>query len=486
MVFLFFDIQSLEEWKKLQDRTSEALMQLKVRPGTGALQRFFPEAADCQDRTQEDVMIDFVIAGAGICGLELGAMLAHDGKRVVVLEKQKRIGGRAFLWKKEGFVVDNGVHLIRFGPKSATAEVFRHLGKELEFTDLGPSYVLDLDGRVKDFPTSPQGLLTTKLMTLRERLKALGVLIQVKRGDPEDLLETSVAQWMDRMGLEGGVRRYLTLVTASMQVCPFTERASAGEMLLNFQSVLKKGKSVMYPTRGWAWIYDELTSAIRENGEIRTGARVTSVEIRDGRAVGVRVGDELIEAENVIVNLPSQEIFSLLDESRTEKYFAARCRNQRPTAGVVLDYGLDRRIRNDSGLWYIYDPMSFGMFTSNLCPETAPPGKQLLTWFYPTNLEDMKSPKKAKARVEEMEAALFRLFPGLHNAVQWRRVQKLRMVDGTEVNVDQHRRKRPGYTVPGVGGLYLVGDSLRGPGAGGDVGHESVLECYRKITGREA
>ena len=59
-------------------------------------------------------------------------------------------------------------------------------------------------------------------------------------------------------------------------------------------------------------------------------------------------------------------------------------------------------------------------------------------------------------------------------------------VDGVEVNVDQHRKRRPGYRVPGVEGLFLVGDSLKAPGAGGDVGHESVLECYREITGRDA
>jgi len=427
-------------------------------------------------------MIDFVMAGAGICGLELGAMLARDGKRVLVLEKQKRVGGRAFLWEKDGFVVDNGIHLIRFGPRSATATVFRHLGRELAFTDLGPSYVLDEDGRVKDFPTSPRGLLTTRLMTPLERLKALAVLLRVKRSDPVDLLDTPVSVWMDRAGLSGGLRRYLTLVTASMQVCPFIERASAGEMLLNFRSVLRKGKSVMYPTRGWGYIYDTLTETIRGSGEIRTGVPVTSVEVRDGRAVGVRAAGELIPAENVVLNLPSQEIFSVLDEGQTEGSFAARCRNQRPTAGVVLDYGLDHRICGDKGLWYIYRPMSFGIFTSNLCPETAPPAKQLFTWFYPTTLEDMKSPKRAKERVEEMEAALFSLFPGLAPAILWRRVQKLRMVDGVEVNVDQHRGKRPGYTVPGVKNLYLVGDSLRGPGAGGDVGHESVLECYREIT----
>jgi phytoene dehydrogenase-like protein len=257
-------------------------------------------------------------------------------------------------------------------------------------------------------------------------------------------------------------------------------------MMLNFQAVLKKKKSVMYPTRGWGWIFDVLAATIRENGEIRTGAEVTSVEIRAGRATGVRVGDEMIRAKNVIVNLPSQELFSLLDKSRTDSAFASLCRNQRPTAGVVLDYGLHRPISRDTGLWYIYDPMSFGMFTSNLCPATAPQGKQILTWFYPTNIEDMTSPRSAQSRLERIETALFSLFPALSSSVQWRRVQKLRMVDGVEVNVDQHRKKRPGYTVPGVQGLYLVGDSLRGGGAGGDVGHESVLECYREITGREA
>jgi hypothetical protein len=61
----------------------------------------------------------------------------------------------------------------------------------------------------------------------------------------------------------------------------------------------------------------------------------------------------------------------------------------------------------------------------------------------------------------------------------------LAMVDGVEVNVNQHRLKRPGFKVPGVGGLFLVGDSLKGAGAGGDVGHESVLGAYAEIAGRE-
>jgi phytoene dehydrogenase-like protein len=431
-------------------------------------------------------LFDCVIIGAGICGLEFGSLLAHDGLRVLVLEKLHHYGGRAFLWREGGFCVDNGIHLIRFGYGSATARVFRQLGLDLRLTVLGESYVLDEDGLIKDFPTNPSDFLTSKLLSPEEGFLALQLMAKMRRGNPMDLLETSVSDWMNHQGVSGGVRKYLTLLAASMQVCPFMDRASMGEWILNLQAGAKKGQSVMYPARGWEEIYEALAGVIRRNGEIRTGTKADSVEVRDGRALGVRVGDETIEAGNVVINLPCQELFTVLDESLVAPAFAELCKNQRPTAGVVLDYGLKHSVCEDSGLWYVWDPMSFGMFTSNLCAEVAPLGKQLLTWFSPTRLEDIQNPDKARSRSQDVEETLFRLFPQLEDAIEWRRVQHLPMVDGAEINVDQHRHKRPGHSIPGIHGLYMVGDSLCSPGAGGDVGHESVLECYKEVTGREA
>lgn len=431
-------------------------------------------------------MTDVIMVGAGICGLQLSALLASDGKEVLALEKLSHPGGRAFLWDKDGFSVDYGIHLIRFGPKSAMARVFKHIGHPLEFTDLGKSYVGFPDGRVVDFPTSPGGFLKTKLMSVTERLKALSLMIKVKSGDPTSLFDTSVAQWMDDSGLKGGVRQYMHLVSASMQVCPFIERSSAGEMLMNMRSVLNKGRSAMYPTKGWPYIYDVLEKVIKGQGELRTGAKVAKVLVEDGKATGVELDSgEVISAETVVVNLPCQQLFEVLDESLVPESFAKLCKQLKPTAGVVLDYGLDKRVSEDSGLWYLWEPMSFGMFTSNLCPQVAPPGKQLLTWFLPTQISDMEDSQKAKELEQKLEKEIFRTFPGIKDAILFRRALHLTMVDGVEVNVNQHRGKRPGYRVPGVEGLFLVGDSLKAPGAGGDVGHEAVLECYQEITGRK-
>jgi len=49
-----------------------------------------------------------IIVGAGFGGLSASALLARDGFDVLVLEKNEQPGGRAQVWKKDGFVFDMG------------------------------------------------------------------------------------------------------------------------------------------------------------------------------------------------------------------------------------------------------------------------------------------------------------------------------------------------------------------------------------------
>ena len=48
------------------------------------------------------------VIGAGFCGLSSAALLAKEGFDVTVLEKNDRPGGRAMVWKKDGFTFDMG------------------------------------------------------------------------------------------------------------------------------------------------------------------------------------------------------------------------------------------------------------------------------------------------------------------------------------------------------------------------------------------
>ncbi len=49
-----------------------------------------------------------IVIGAGVSGLASAALLAKDGFDVTILEKNNEIGGRARVWKSEGFTFDMG------------------------------------------------------------------------------------------------------------------------------------------------------------------------------------------------------------------------------------------------------------------------------------------------------------------------------------------------------------------------------------------
>lgn len=53
---------------------------------------------------------DVVIVGAGAAGLSAGAMLAKEGKSVLVVESSQWLGGRGMAVPDEGFKLNVGGH----------------------------------------------------------------------------------------------------------------------------------------------------------------------------------------------------------------------------------------------------------------------------------------------------------------------------------------------------------------------------------------
>ncbi|WP_126246940.1 phytoene desaturase family protein [Chitinophaga rhizosphaerae] len=72
---------------------------------------------------------DVVIAGSGLGGLVCGAILSKNGYRVLVLEKNKQIGGCLQTFSRDKTIFDSGVHYVGgLAPGQNLYQVFKYLG----------------------------------------------------------------------------------------------------------------------------------------------------------------------------------------------------------------------------------------------------------------------------------------------------------------------------------------------------------------------
>ena len=433
---------------------------------------------------------DCCIVGAGIAGLLTGAALARKGLKILVLEKTASIGGRsACVEYKKGYLVDNGIHAIRYCKKSPTAKIFKkYLGEKLKLIEFGEGKFFS-DGKWHDFPLSAASIKTTTFFTAEEKEKFMKILgEEIIKGKSEVLLDMSVKSWLeeieDKYDLKSkGPRIFLETLAKFMLVSPgMLEQLSVGELKAGIQLGLKAGKGACYPAGSWKLLIKRLSNIICESGEIKTSSKVDEIIIKNKKVDMIKYnGKKIVSANIVIVNLPCTEIFSILNEKEFSKEFVSLCKNMVPTVGISMDFGLKKKVSNFNGSILSADPFTMSIFTSNIDPSVAPEGEQLYTIFQPTMMEIIKSEEKSEVVIKRMESVLEDMFPGFKNAVLWKRVIKYKLVDGAIPIISQHRNRRPNVKNKEIKHLYFTGDSYNGQGTGGEIAHASAELCIKAI-----
>ena len=74
---------------------------------------------------------DVVVIGAGAAGLSAAALLAKEGRKVIVVDREKHLGGRAMAVPFEGYRLNLGGHLLEDSGSGIT-KIIEYLGGELE------------------------------------------------------------------------------------------------------------------------------------------------------------------------------------------------------------------------------------------------------------------------------------------------------------------------------------------------------------------
>lgn len=350
-------------------------------------------------RTARDRRRSVTLIGAGIGGLAAALRLAKRGYRVTVLERQDFPGGRAGVWRSEGFTFDTGPSLVLM--LEVWRSLFDDLGRRLEdYLDL---VQIDPNYRVS-FPDGSTLEMTSRINRLIEEFE------RIEPGAGPKLLEylahtaklyrgglRFISRGMHRLRamLAGADLRMLAGAGALGDLQALVGRFFKDERLrqaLSFQSLYlglspydalaiysllpyaEIGGGIYYPRGGMHQLALALERLCGEFGvTIRYGADVAALETAPGKVTGVLLKDgERVDTDLVVANSDLPYTYETL---LGEPYPGIA--KKRFSCSVVLLYlGLDRRYAHLEHHNFVVPPDMRGacddLFTHHRMPERPP------------------------------------------------------------------------------------------------------------------
>jgi len=422
---------------------------------------------------------EVIVIGGGYAGLSAGALLANRGRKVLLLEKSRHLGGRASYVEKDGYVLEYGLHANRFASQGAAAAVFRKLGRELEFLEPGEPE-LYRQGAFHPLPNSVGKILRSSLLSPSAKLAAVRALLRLVASSPSRRYQATLEDTLSGCR-SPEVRELMRVLSGIGIISPDLAQTSAGEFAAFLKKALRARIKVGYPKGGTRSIVEGLREEVEKNGQVLTASPVTRLVLRKGIVNQVRTESAVFTAPAVVSAIPVREVPDLFASRDLPARLVRKAREMVPTAGIALDLGLRERMSDKSGLLVTSEPLTMGQFTSNIDPDMAPEGRQLLSWYYPLPYPWMRDREKVEREENRLRSLLGEMFPGLWEVVEWERVLRLSMVDGFLPRPGQTREDRPDFTVPGIDNFFLCGDATRAEGTGGDTAFNSALRVSELV-----
>jgi phytoene desaturase len=373
------------------------------------------------------------VVGAGLAGLAAACTLAARGYKVLLLERNEWLGGKAAQLEGAGFRFDMGPTIVTIPSvlRRIFSEADRRMEDYLDMVRLDPQWRCFFeDGSVLNLMQQPE-TMTAELerfspgtgsgqryldfIKLSERLndishrhffyKSIGGLrdmFDLKTSFDPKVLGDVVAMRMGR-SVAGTVRSYTPDARVAQMMDHFTQYVGSSPYgspaVLCGIAHMQTSEGIWYPMGGTRAVPVALEKLARELGvEIRTGVKVEKILTANGRATGVRTdkGEE-IPLRAVVSNCDSVRTHRELINGAIGARFDARREYEPACSGVVLYLGLKKRYDHlahhdfvfsrdpEEEFNWIYkkgepapDPTCYLAATTCSEPATAPPGGEAL------------------------------------------------------------------------------------------------------------
>lgn len=371
---------------------------------------------------------DAIVIGAGLGGCAAAAGLTGAGKKVLVLERMDRVGGRCSSQEKEGFKLDMGSHAVIGCEHGAFEDACKRVGKagvvkwhhfdnilvkiidtEIHFDgkDLrvegkkGKPITIHLaEGFQEILKIMPADILNMGLnMAMQMMPMAASLLAPIAKMFDE----VSVKEFLDQYVEWPKMRDFAELgqfaafgtpswLTASSEFI----RTMLGAMEY-YKPGINPGELIGYPKGGLISIPAAICEGMQEMGsEVRTSTNVKKIVVEGGKAVGVELeGGEIINAPIIISNAGIKEtVQELVGEDKFDAEYTKTIRDLIPgVSAFCIRAALDEKITDvqfgfgiaEGGLEDYYHKL----WDEKLIPEMTPP----IMYSVPSNMDPTLVPE---------------------------------------------------------------------------------------------
>jgi phytoene dehydrogenase-like protein len=413
---------------------------------------------------------DVIVVGAGPGGTTCAALLQKWGLKVLMLDKNDRVGGKAMVVSKMGYAYELWPVLATPMLNTKFHEVMQELGVEAKMSAVVPAFAgggfLYRPGKSlkHELYLLVPPVMYPAMLTEQEKEKAtnfFNAMVAMEQPDFNALDDVNFHDFIKRYDLPQSVYSYMAVMCNILFVEPI-DITSASEMAKTMKDFVTKLGSA-YFLGGQGKLFETFAGAFkRDGGDLKLNTRVERIIVENGQVKGVYTNKGAFYAPIVVSNAGIQPtVLKLVGEEHYDKSYVNRIKGLVPSLGLIGSrYFLDKVvfpdcayiIYSDDSWWNmerymkakagtIPDDMLIIIFNpSGFDPSLAPSGKQCIqtATLFPA---DPKI-KNQKAWIDELERQIFKFEPELKKHI-------IRREDYTTTDVS--RMTRDGV-VPGQGG----------------------------------
>lgn len=420
---------------------------------------------------------DVVVIGAGAGGLFTAARLANEGRRVLVVERLAKVGGRASTTNVDGFKVNDGAIVIEVG--GITEQTFAELGIPWKIREPSPPILYRIKGKDVDVTGGGWGFMLSKLTRQGAKLVSELGAARNDSGLPEDEITTD--EWVRKFTKNEGVRGIFRNMCASIFAVSSTELPA--RVFLTYFTRKSAFKRFGFHPEGTIGVWQQLAENIESNGgEIWCSASADRILVDEGRVTGIEVDRDgqrfTVSAPVVISNVGPAATLDLVEQGQLPvDYVEEITRKNRPCAMIALNFASQKRIIEAPGMLSFASTrrMAYVANFTDSCPEMSPAGWNL--YVAASVPEPAIGDFDEAAEIELLRADLRDNFPGFEDNVRELGVTVTR--DGWPP-----QRAVAGFDMPHdtpLGGLWNVGDGVKEYANGGTT---ACAETAQIVTGK--